>query len=233
MQSKKRLCRLVLAGIAMLGACGAASLVEAADAGMHVDQVGYLTGHEKMAMVTDSGDTAFSIVDARTDKVVYTGKLSAAKRDAMSEETLRRADFSDFNTPGQYKIKVGSRESYDFAIGDNVYSVPAVQTWRSYTLTRSGTPIDDKNITGLKVKMGHAQDKQAQVYFTDKLNKKVIGSMFWAAGMMPATMASIRRPAVWRLPSFCWLLRRIRTISLRGSCSFRKASSTIKICPMR
>lgn len=29
MQSKKRLCRLVLAGIAMLGACGAASLVEA------------------------------------------------------------------------------------------------------------------------------------------------------------------------------------------------------------
>lgn len=172
MQSKKRLCRLVLAGIAMLGACGAASLVEAADAGMHVDQVGYLTGHEKMAMVTDSGDTAFSIVDARTDKVVYTGKLSAAKRDAMSEETLRRADFSDFNTPGQYKIKVGSRESYDFAIGDNVYSVPAVQTWRSYTLTRSGTPIDDKNITGLKVKMGHAQDKQAQVYFTDKLNKK-------------------------------------------------------------
>ena len=40
MQSKKRLCRMVLAGIAMLGTCGAASLTEAADAGMHVDQVG-------------------------------------------------------------------------------------------------------------------------------------------------------------------------------------------------
>ena len=58
-----------------------------------------------------------------------------------------------------------------FAIGDNVYAVPAVQTLRSYTLSRCGSPIDD-DITGLKVKMGHPQDKEAQVYFTDKLNKK-------------------------------------------------------------
>ena len=172
MQSKKRLCQLVLAGIAMLGTCGMASLTEAADAGMHVDQVGYLTGYEKVAMVTDSGDTDFSVVDAKTGKVVYTGKLSAAKADPMSEETLRRADFTGLKTPGTYKLKVGNRESYDFAIGDNVYAVPAVQTWRSYTLTRSGTPIDDADITGLKVKNGHAQDKEAKVYFTDKLNKK-------------------------------------------------------------
>ena len=149
-----------------------ASLTEAADAGMHVDQVGYLTGYEKVAMVTDSGDTDFSVVDAKTGKVVYTGKLSAAKADPMSEETLRRADFTGLKTPGTYKLKVGNRESYDFAIGDNVYAVPAVQTWRSYTLTRSGTPIDDADITGLKVKNGHAQDKEAKVYFTDKLNKK-------------------------------------------------------------
>ncbi|SDG07749.1 non-processive endocellulase [Selenomonas sp. WCT3] len=172
MQSKKRLCRMVLAGIAMLGTCGVASLTEAADAGMHVDQVGYLTGHEKTAMVTDSGENSFKLVDAKTDKVVYKGNLSAAKADALSEETLQRADFTNFNTPGTYKLKVGNRESYPFAIGDNVYAVQAVQTLRSYTLSRSGTPINDKDITGLKVKNGHAQDKKAKVYFTDKLNKK-------------------------------------------------------------
>ena len=64
MQSKK-LCRLVLAGLSMLGTCGAAVLAEAADAGMHVDQVGYLTGYEKAAMVTDSGEEDFSIIDSK------------------------------------------------------------------------------------------------------------------------------------------------------------------------
>ena len=172
MQSKKKLCQLVLAGLAMVGTCGAATLVEAADAGMHVDQVGYLTGRDKTAMVTDSKETDFSLVDAKSNKVVYTGKLSEAKADAMSEETLCKADFTNFNTPGTYKLKVGNRESYEFAIGDNVYAVPNVQTWRSFTLSRCSTPIDDKDVTGLKVKMGHPQDTQAQVYFTDELNKK-------------------------------------------------------------
>lgn len=138
---------------------------------MHVDQVGYLNGYSKTAMVTDTGDTDFSLVDAKTGQTVYEGKLSAAKKDAMSEEPLRKADFSSFNKEGTYKLRVGSRESYDFEIGDNVYAVPAVETWRSYTLSRSNTPIDDP-VTGLKVKEGHAQDRQAQVYFTDKLNKK-------------------------------------------------------------
>ena len=172
MQNRKKLCQLVLAGMAMLGTCGAATLVEAADAGMHVDQVGYLTGREKTAMVTDSGVTEFSLVDAKTGKVVYQGQLSAVKADALSAENLRRADFTAFNTPGTYKLKVGNRESYDFAIGDNVYAVSSVQAWRSFTLSRSGTPLNDREATGLQVKMGHGQDKEAQVYFTDKLNKK-------------------------------------------------------------
>ena len=103
---------------------------------MHVDQVGYLTGHNKTAMVTDSGETDFSIVNTKTGETAYQGKLSAAKEDAMSEERLRKADFSDFDKAGTYKLRVGSRESYDFEIGDNVYAVPAVETWRSYTLSQ-------------------------------------------------------------------------------------------------
>ena len=170
MMVSRKLRWLVLSGI-LLGTCGLPGFSEAADAGMHVDQVGYLNGYSKTAMVTDTGDTDFSLVDAKTGQTVYEGKLSAAKKDAMSEETLRKADFSSFNKEGTYKLRVGSRESYDFEIGDNVYAVPAVETWRSYTLSRSNTPIDDP-VTGLKVKEGHAQDRQAQVYFTDKLNKK-------------------------------------------------------------
>ena len=74
----KRLARLVLAGTALAASClTAAPVTFAADAaaaapeaGLHVDQVGYLTGHEKKAAVKDSGETAFSIVDAATGATV-------------------------------------------------------------------------------------------------------------------------------------------------------------------
>ena len=169
---KQNLCRYVLSSL--LGAClltGGTLAAEAADPGLHVDQVGYLTGHEKVAMVTAKGEKTFSLVDARTGKVVYEGKLSAPAKDAMSEENLQRADFTAFKKPGTYRLQVGSRSSYDFVIGDNVYAVPAAQAWRSYTLARCNQPIDDK-ITGLKIKGGHPQDAHAEVYFSDDLNKK-------------------------------------------------------------
>ena len=66
MNSKKRLARLLVLGMTLWGTYAGASLAEAADAGMHVDQVGYLTNADKKAMVTDSADTSFTIVDAAT-----------------------------------------------------------------------------------------------------------------------------------------------------------------------
>lgn len=172
MFSKKKLLQFALAGIVLVNTNMLFSVSEAADDGIHVDQVGYLTNHDKVAMVADAKDKTFEIIDAKTNKVVFTGKLSAPKYDAMSEETLSKADFTNLKTPGTYILKVGNRESYDFEIGDNVYAVPAVQSWRSYTLSRSNTPIDDTDVSGLKLKGGHPQDKEAKVYFTDKLNKK-------------------------------------------------------------
>ncbi len=171
MKSKKRLARMLLLGLTLVSTCSAAALVEAADAGMHVDQVGYLTNAQKKAMVADAAEDSFVIVDTSTKQTVFQGKLSAAKKDTLSEENLRQADFSGLQKPGTYRLKVGSRESYDFAIGDNVYAVPAVQVWRSYTLARSNTPISDP-VTGLQLQGGHPQDKEAQVYFSDALNKK-------------------------------------------------------------
>ncbi|WP_286034651.1 glycoside hydrolase family 9 protein [Megamonas hypermegale] len=172
MFSKKKLLQFALAGIVLVNTNMLFSVSEAADDGIHVDQVGYLTNHDKVAMVADAKDKTFEIIDTKTNKVVFTGKLSAPKYDAMSEETLSKADFTNLKTPGTYILKIGNRESYDFEINDNVYAIPTVQSWRSYTLSRSNTPIDDTDVSGLKLKGGHPQDKNAEVYFTDKLNKK-------------------------------------------------------------
>ena len=144
----------------------------AASDGIHVDQVGYLTDQSKEAMLSlANAHDSFAIVDAATGQKVYEGKLEPVKADAMSGDTIAKADFTDFKRPGKYKLVVDGEESDVFAIGDNVYGVPAVQNWRSYTLSRSNTPMQDE-VTGLRIVSGHAQDKDAQVYFTDKLNKK-------------------------------------------------------------
>ena len=47
-----------------------------------------------------------------------------------------------------------------------------VQSWRSYTLSRTNTAINDDKVSGLKLEGGHKQDKEARVYFSDKLNNK-------------------------------------------------------------
>ena len=161
-------------GIGMLLPLGTMNdnVAMAASEGIHVDQVGYLEDYSKVAMISLKGDSKdFSLVDTATGKTVYQGKLTAKAYDEMSGEYVARADFSDFKVPGTYKLVAGGEESADFAIGKNVYAVPALQNWRSYTLSRSNTPMNDK-LTGLKIVSGHAQDKEAQVYFTDKLNKK-------------------------------------------------------------
>ena len=140
MNSKKRLARLLVLGMTLWGTYAGASLAEAADAGMHVDQVGYLTNADKKAMVTDSADTSFTIVDAATQQTVFEGKLSAAKYDALSDEKLRQADFTSLKKAGTYKLKVGNRESYDFVIGDNVYAVPAAEAASRSLPRTAGVP---------------------------------------------------------------------------------------------
>lgn len=136
--------------------------------GLHVDQIGYLTGTKKEAFVATGAapEGTFELVDATTGASDYTGKLSAQKHDDVAGEDLQTADFTGFNTPGTYKLKVGDRLSYDFEIGDNVYALPTAEIWRSYALMRSGTPIKD-SVTGLDVPEGHPQDHHAIVYFTD------------------------------------------------------------------
>ena len=174
MSIKRKLHKKIAAGLIFSSALAISLTAFAADAGIHVDQVGYLTNHKKIAMISAKVDdgTDFRLVDEKTGETVFTGKLSPEKYNAMSDENIRYADFSSFNTPGNYRLWVGGLESYEFSVGDNVYSVENVQTLRSYTLSRCNNPFDDGNISGLVVKKGHPQDKNAILYFSDNLNKK-------------------------------------------------------------
>ncbi len=109
------------------------------------NQIGYKPDSEKIAVfraITD--ESQFSVIDAATEKVVYTGAITGPKTNASAKETNYFGDFSAVTTPGKYYIKCGSKDiSYSFTIGENVYDTLLDDTVRMMYLQRCGTEIKD------------------------------------------------------------------------------------------
>jgi endoglucanase len=136
---------------------------------VRVNQVGYPKDSHKIANVTSefidvSSVSSFEVQDANTGESVHSGALSSAMKDGSpgSGHTVKRADFSDVTTAGEYRVVVGDHESHSFTIGspDDVYGDLLADVGRLYTLKRANADIDDPE-TGLDIGPGHMNDKNA------------------------------------------------------------------------
>ncbi len=88
---------------------------------IHINRLGYMTGMPKAAICSSVSAGIFYIIDADRGVGVYAGRLSHPSFDRESGDTVRFADFSDFNTKGRYFIKAGYRRSDVFEINDSPY----------------------------------------------------------------------------------------------------------------
>lgn len=87
---------------------------------IQVNHLGYMTGMPKNAVCRVTAGV-FYLVEAATGVSVYAGRLSCPYFDRESGDTVRLADFSDFNTYGSYFIRAGYRRSDVFEISDEPY----------------------------------------------------------------------------------------------------------------
>ena len=102
---------------------------------IHVNQTGYLPDYPKRAMVgyylgtlgeltLDPAQLQFKLLDSRSNREVFTGKLTPrADRGFpfICYQKVLEADFSVFKTPGEYRLWVpGLGVSYPFAIDNAV-----------------------------------------------------------------------------------------------------------------
>ena len=96
--------------------------------------------------------TRFSLVEDGSGKIVYSGKAILAKAadapEAMWKSqnfnltSVYRLDFSDFKTPGTYRVCVeGIGCSYPFAIGDNTWKRAFLTQMRGLYNERSGMEL--------------------------------------------------------------------------------------------
>ena len=87
-----------------------------------VNQIGYKPSDVKTVIVMSKDDEKFKIVDAETEETVFVGSYGELAYDKSVESNVRHGDFTEFQTPGRYKIiSSPSGASYEFSIGDDLY----------------------------------------------------------------------------------------------------------------
>jgi endoglucanase len=107
-----------------------------------VDQVGYLTGGPKIALVSIAAKT-FEIRRSSDGRVVFRGALGPAASDPLTGDTVQAADFSGLRRAGSYYVEVpGVGRSWTFAVGTNVYERTYYLAMRGFYGQRCGTAVD-------------------------------------------------------------------------------------------
>ena len=112
---------------------------------VRLNQVGYLPENKKTAVFCDIvGVKEFSVVNAETDAVVYTGEVYGEKYTSAAKEINSFGDFSEVKEAGSYYITCGENKSPVFEIGTDVYDAMLDDLVRMFYLQRCGCEVEDE-----------------------------------------------------------------------------------------
>jgi hypothetical protein len=103
---------------------GLAGPVDSSAVHVRVNLLGYLKDDSKVAVVFShrSIDAEFNLVESTTEEVVFTGTLAPSSAEGWGTFAhYYEADFSAFERPGQYYLRVRDHHTPTFAIGRDAY----------------------------------------------------------------------------------------------------------------
>jgi endoglucanase len=110
---------------------------------IRLNQIGFYANAQKIAIVTESPNKSFSIINTINGLVEYSDSLTIPKNWTSSGENVSVADFSAFNKTGSFYIKVGDSQSYTFPISQNdLYRNLTVWSIKGFYLWRASIKID-------------------------------------------------------------------------------------------
>ncbi len=143
------------------------SATQGYEASIITNQIGYKPGAKKTAVFRNTEGGSFSVVNAETDEVVFTGEMEGPKNNVQAKETNYIGDFTSVTAPGKYVVKAdGLDDSYAFEIGEDVYNNLLDASVKMLYLQRCGTEVVDNDF-------GHpsCHDTMATIYKTsDKID---------------------------------------------------------------
>lgn len=109
-----------------------------------VNQIGYEKDATKVAVFADlaEGDNSFTVVNVDSGEVAFEGDISTPVKNYAADEMNSTGDFSALTEAGTYKVVTGKgEESYEFAIGDDVYDTSFKDVVRMLYLQRCGCEL--------------------------------------------------------------------------------------------
>jgi len=127
-----------------------------------VDQVGYACGSNKLAMIRgEELPEEFVILDAKSGREVYTGKIEKKGYDEIFGTYISHADFTDFNTPGDYYIQAMSiGRSYAFTIAQEPYEALFQKVFQQYYRNRCGLTLSAELVGDAAHNACHSREAQ-------------------------------------------------------------------------
>lgn len=129
-----------------------------------LDQLGFLPGAHKVAVVPDVKMDTFTIVTAGSDTVVQTGKLGPAAFSPDSGDKVRLASFTQLAKPGRYQVRVaGLPDSPPFEVGTGVFSKLNAAAIKAFYFNRNGTALDKRH-AGVYARAAGHPDTQVLVH---------------------------------------------------------------------
>lgn len=134
--------RSVLIWLSLVATAATAQEIKVPD--IVLNQSGYYPKLEKSAVVLQAvSENKFELLSMPDRKSVYRGVLSEPKTTGYSKINTRIADFSSFNQPGQYIIRIaGGSESPVFKIADGVHHDLAVAALKAFYYQRASAALD-------------------------------------------------------------------------------------------
>ncbi len=99
---------------------------------------GYILNHTKIAISQNINDNVFYLLD-KNNQVQYQGEVT---EEISTIGMFKKMNFTLFNIPGIYKIKVDNIETNYFEISDNPYLSSLVKSLNFLRLLRCGEDID-------------------------------------------------------------------------------------------
>src|SRR5579883_97752 len=168
----------VLSSYFLKGAMGAAHA--SGSAYVRINQVGYITGETKQAVLLASGSESgatFSVVNSGNGQTVYKAAIGASQGSWSSAfPNTYLLDFSKVQAPGSYTIQVNgpiNARSLTFKIdtGANLYQPLLGNALFFYLAQRDGSNVDP-NV--MNRQPSHLKDEQAYIYNTPTYKNDVL-----------------------------------------------------------
>jgi endoglucanase len=127
-------------------AAGTASRAAAAQPGdAAVNQLGYLPGAAKWAVLPAAAGGEFRVVRAGSDSVVLRGAAGPARRWGMSGTEVRLADLSALTAPGDYELRADGQAPVRLRVTPDAYAALTAGALKAFYFNRASTALDARH----------------------------------------------------------------------------------------